>query len=367
MTKVLQVIGGMDRGGAETFLMNVVRHIDRERFEVVILTFLPFKVFDDRYAHQHELDQLGVKVISIKDTRFSNPIRFIRDVKQVIEHNDIDVIHSHIDFMSALPLLAAKLVGIKRRIAHSHNTSNPKLTNPANKVIGFVCKRLVRSLSTGRVACGELAGKWLFDTHEFSVIENAIDLGEFAFDKKYRNEARQEHGIAENDFVILNVARLEPVKNQTFLIRVFAELSKEFPCAKLLIVGQGSMQASLENEVAKLGVSKNVEIFGSGEVRRYYSASDIFVLPSFFEGFPFVAVEAQANGLPSLFSDAVSKEVALTSRASFLSLEDDAFTWAKHIENALKSYDKRSRKAEGECLAKFDVRRVVKLLEHVYE
>jgi len=366
-TKVLHIIGGMDRGGAETFLMNVVRNIDRERFEIVILTFLGYRVLDNRYTHQDELEKLGVKIVKIEDTRFNNPFKFIRDVEGVIRQNSIDVVHSNIDFMSVLPLVAAKRAGVRKRIAHSHTTFNQKLTNPLNKLVGVVCRWWVRRLATDRVACGEEAGRWLFGNKSFTVISNAIDLDRFAFNKKERVAIRKEYGIVNSALVVLSVGRLEPAKNHRFLIEAFGHLAGSCSLSRLIILGSGSEKESLERLARELGLEDRVIIAASDDVPAYYSAADVFVMSSIFEGLPFAAVEAQASGLPLLLSDNISDEVAITKNVAFLPLKDGLERWAEALEEISKSATMEARTILKEDFREYSIGSTIGKLERVYE
>ncbi|MBR3322958.1 glycosyltransferase [Candidatus Saccharibacteria bacterium] len=361
--KILHVIGGMDRGGAESYIMNTLRNIDREKFQCDILTFL--KPRDGKkYVYEDELKTLGVKIIKIDDNRFRKPWKFTSDIEKVLRDGKYDAIHSHIDFMSFMPLKAAKKAGIQKRFSHSHNTNNTKLEKPIIRLMSKYFRVRLNSQVTTRLACGEDAGRFLYGKNKpFTVIHNGIDLKKFHFNANSRQMMRAKLKIDEDALVMLNVGRFEEQKNQEQAINIFADYYRKHPTARLVIIGEGSLRQQLEDKIASERLEEAVLLLPAQDaMERFYSMADIFVLPSLFECVPTVGIEAQASGMKCLFSTNVPKETKLLKTSEFLSLEDNWRDYIKPVDQK-----QRSEATKEPAVKEYDVKNTVKKLEGIYE
>jgi glycosyltransferase involved in cell wall biosynthesis len=361
MKKILHVIGGMDRGGAESYIMNTLRNIDRKKYQFGILTFMAPRE-GEKYFYEDELKEMGVEIIRVKDNRFRHPNKFIEDVRKVLVDGKYDAIHSHIDFMSALTLTAARKAGIKQRISHSHNTNNSKFSSKKMRAIAMVLRRKLNREVTDRLACGEDAGKFLYgDKRDFTVIHNGIDLQKFRYNSNTRNMMRAKLDIPEDAVVLLNVGRFEEQKNQEHLIDIFGDYVRKNKTARLVIIGEGSLRKNLEDKIASERLGSSVKLLPAQDnMERFYSMADIFVLPSLFEGVPTVGIEAQASGMKCLFSDMVPEETKLLDSAEFLPLDEN---WTAHIVPV----DKRGEAIKVPAVQEYDIKNTVKTLEKVYD
>ena len=359
--KILHIIGGMDRGGAEAYIMNTFRNIDRSKYQFTILTFLPPRD-GEKYAFADELKELGVDMIRIPDNRFRRPKKFIADVARVVSEGKYDIVHSHIDFMSSLSLAGARKGGAKKRIAHSHNTNNSKINSAKMRAISSVLRRKLNREATNRLACGQNAGEFLYGKKmRFTVIHNGIDIQKFRYNANTRRMMRAKLGIDENAMVLLNVARFEEQKNQEHLIDIFADYVRKHKDAKLVIIGEGSLEQAIRDKVASERLENSVIILPAQDgIERYCSMADVFVLPSLFEGVPTVGIEAQASGMKCLFSDNVPTETKLLDSAEFLPLSEN---WTSHIVAA----DKRGEAVKNPNVIEYDITNTVKALERVYD
>lgn len=369
MKNLLHVIGGLDRGGAESFLMNTIRNLDRKKFNIIIATFMP-PINGKKYAHQDELDKLGIKVVSIEDNRFSKPLNFISDIRKLASAENIDILHSHIDFMSALTLIGAQQAGVKKRIAHSHNTNNSQLNSLPKKMISVVLRRFINIFATDKVSCGHDAGRFLFGKNsKFIFIPNGIDTKKFKYSKDFRTRLRTKYKINTKSTILLNVGRLEEQKNQSFLIDVFHNYHTLNPDSFLFIIGDGSQRAALENKISRLKLTKNTFLIPSlPNIHEYYSAADYFLLPSLFEGIPIVGIEAQSNGLKCLFSSHTPKETKLSDRVLFLDIDgpDDDKKWSEKITNP-NSETIRTQENSDPKISSYDISKTIIKLERVYD
>ena len=361
MKKILHIIGGMDRGGAESYIMNTLRNIDHKKYKFGILTFLPPRD-GKKFAYADELKKLGVELISIPDNRFRRPHKFIADVAKVVKDGKYDIVHSHIDFMSSLSLAGARKAGVKKRIAHSHNTNNSKINSAKMRAVSAVLRKKLNHEVTVRLACGKNAGEFLYGADKkFTIIHNGIDLKKFRYNSNTRKAVRAKLKIPEDAFVALNIGRLEEQKNQEHLIDLFADYLRKHKDAKLVIIGEGSLEHTLRNKIASEYLEKSVIMLpAQDEMEKFYSMADIFMLPSLFEGVPTVGIEAQASGLICLFSDKVPTETKLLDSAKFLPLNGD---WL----SAMKKSENRADAVKQPKIQEYDIKNTVKALEEVYD
>lgn len=351
----------MDRGGIETFLMRVYRHIDRQSVQ---FDFLVHK--SEKGAYDDEILSLGGRIFPIA---FSyNPIslpRYISDLKAFMTaHPEYRVTHGHLNAFNGIFLSVAATAGLPERIAHIHaQSSGSVLREPLWNLV----KRVGRHAFTRRYACSRQAGLWAYGRQaSFSVIENGIPLESFAFDDGARARVRHQHGL-EGRLVIGHVGAFRPDKNQGFLLGVLAEVRKYNSSATLLLIGVGSEQSKVKARAAELGLSGQVVFAGEvPDPEKYYSAMDVFAFPSIDEGLGIVAIEAQASGLPCIMSTGVPAESAATDLAIRLPLCGNTNTdqWANTILTRL--IESRSRNFNRHVLERFDVQRTARQLAKVY-
>jgi len=324
MIRILQCVNNMHRAGLETMLMNYYRNIDRTRIQFDFLTHRP-----ERSDYDDEIESLGGKIYRAPRLYPQNYPEYFRYMERLFsEHPEYKIVHSHIDAMSYLPLLAAKKAGIPVRIAHSHNTAiDFDFKYPLKQ---FFRMKIV-NVATHFLSCGNEAGNFLFRGRPFKVIPNAIDAEAFLFDESVREKKRNELNVNGN-FVIGHVGRLSYQKNHEFLLKIFFEILKTDPTAVLLLIGTGENKEKIEKSACDLNIIDQVHFLGNrSDVFELYQAMDAFLLPSRFEGLPVVGIEAQFSGLPCVFSDAVPKEVAFTEQCQFVSLKTSSKEWARIV------------------------------------
>ena len=365
MKKILYVIGGLDRGGAESYLMNYLRKINHKKYQFVIATFMK-PTSGDKYAYEDELVKMGVKIVRLRDTRFKKPWDFTKQIEDLVRSEKIDIIHSQIDFMSALTLPGAKRGGATKLISHSHNTYNSEFDSPIKNMASKILRKRLLKYAKVRLACGEDAGKYLYGSHaKFTVIPNGIDVAKFKFDASVRKTIRTKYKIPENAVVLLNVGRLEKQKNQSFLLDIFKQYLSVNSNSYLFIIGEGSLHDSLLQKINdyKLG-EKVFLLIPLPNVRDYYLAADYFLLPSLYEGVPFVGIEAQASGLKCLFSDGTPEEAKILPTTEFIPL--DAQKWINSITKP-NSAKQRLDFNNIEAMEKYNINNSVKILEEIYD
>jgi len=329
--RVLHSVFQMNRAGLETMLMNYYRNIDRD-----ILQF-DFMLHREEHAdYENEIEALGGRIYRMPAISINNLAAYQKALKSFFaEHPEYKVVHSHMDALSAPVLRAAKAAGVSVRIAHSHNNGFEKDKKyPAR----MIAKQFIPMYATDFWGCSSEALKFMFGetpVDKTEVIPNAIDLNGFGFDVQRRKEVRQQLDI-EGKSVIGHIGRFTAQKNHTFLLDIFAEFLKLNAESVLLMVGEGKEKESVIKKTEQLGIAEKVIILEPRkDVASIYAAMDVFVLPSLFEGFGMVLLEAQANGLPCITSDRVSVSSSITDNVKRLSLEKTSEEWANEVKKAL--------------------------------
>jgi glycosyltransferase involved in cell wall biosynthesis len=332
--RILHVVGGMDRGGVETWLMHVLRNIDRDRFRMDFLVHA-----DRRCAYDDEIESLGSSLHVCPSP--SHPLRYARTFVRILrEQGPCDVVHSHVHHFSGLTLRLASAVGVRVRIAHSHTDT----TNIDSRSLLYrraylqVGRRWISQYASSKVAVSSQAAACLFGpTWEFdpdtSIVYCGLNFGSFAVPAD-RAAVRHELGLAPSDFVIGHVGRFEAVKNHGILLLILAEALKSKPDARLLLIGCGPLEEPIREAATRLGIADRVRFAGARPdvARLMLGAMDVFVMPSFFEGLGLAAIEAQAAGLPTILSDQIPAEVDIgCGLAHFVSLADPPSQWASRI------------------------------------
>ncbi|MCR1900059.1 glycosyltransferase family 1 protein [Irregularibacter muris] len=335
--RILQVFAEMNRGGAETMIMNLYRHIDRGKiqFDFIVHT-------QEKCAFDEEIEQLGGRIYRVPKYVGKNHLAYNNAWKDFfISHPGYRIIHGHVRSTASIYLKIAKKYNLTT-IAHSHSTNSRG--NSISRIAKRILQYSIRYKSDYLFACSHEAGLWLFGSRaikkdNFKIIKNAIDLEKHTFNLEERDYARNELGVGDK-IVIGHVGSFTPPKNHDFLIDVFYELSKTSKDYVLLLVGDGYLKNMVFDKVENLGLSDKVIFTGSrSDVYRILKAMDIFVFPSIFEGVPVTLIEAQAMGLPCLISDRITDEIKISSNLKHLSLDDTIKGWVEQISK-MKYYDK---------------------------
>lgn len=364
MKRILHITGTMDRAGAETMIMNLYRAIDRSKFQFDFLSFSNKRGdFDD------EIERLGGRIYRITE---KNPFKRMKLTTQLLKQNPQWVtVHCHTLFSNGFHIYAAYKAGIKQRISHSHNTSDLSKSKWVATIYQFISRKVQQRYSTDFVACGVAAAKFLFpDKKDVIVIPNSIDTQNFAnIAEQNASYLKNEFGLDEYTKVILQLGRLNRVKNHTFSFEIVEELKNRGIDFKFFIAGQGELKDELLELVKQKGLEKEVVFLGlRTDVAELLAGSDLMLMPSLHEGFPVVLVESQSVGVHALIADTISAEVDLEVNAvTFESLDKPVSDWVDRMinifnqERMLKVERIRKLKDQG-----FDIYANAKKLEEIY-
>ncbi len=326
-------------GGMETFILSYVQRIPKNEIQFDLIS--PF----ERIAIEDEIRKMGGTVIHLPNRKqhyFSYHKAFDEFMKNNAKsYNAVwlnDCMFCNLDVLKY-----AKKYGIKTRIIHAHN-SQP-MGSTSQLIRHTLNKYQIRRYATHYWACSSLAAEWSYpkcitENRMYTVIPNAIDIEKYKFNDRKRREVRKALHLEDN-IVVGNVGRLHFQKNQFFLLDVFREYIKAEPKAILMLVGSGEDENRLKLKCKTYGLEQQVRFMGlRQDVPELLQAMDIFVMPSRFEGFGIVAIEAQAAGLPTLMSDVLPKETTVTDYAVRLSLNDSCETWSAQMRAMLNKMPK---------------------------
>lgn len=313
--------------GITNVITNYYTHLDHSKVHMDFVTINPVsKQFMDT------LKIYGSKNF-VLPYRNNNPFRYLLRLSKVLKSGNYAILHVHgCSATMAIEMLAAKLAGVKVRIAHSHNTNCDHV-----KIDRFLRPFFYRWCNCG-FACGQEAGEWMFPNRKFEIISNGIDLEKFQFDSKVRTEMREKNNLNDK-LVVGHVGRFSQQKNHVKLIEIFEEFSKNNTNSCLVLIGDGELRSTIEERVNK----KNLNVLFVGltdEVDKWLQAIDIIVFPSLFEGLPLGLVEAQAASLPCVLSNTISPMIKITDLVEFVELNAPSTEWCKQINATIYKFDR---------------------------
>ena len=355
--KVAMVTNHFGITGIGTVMMNYCMALDKKKYDLTILAGQPIS---EKY--EKECLENGIHLVALP-SRHGNPKSHYIALWKALRAGHYDIAHDHgSSSMMAIELTIAKLAGVKNRIAHSHNSTCP------NMKVHKLLNRYFRTVYTKALACGQLAGNWLFGEDNFEVLPNGFHTDDFAFSKKNRDAIRSALGL-ENKLLIGHIGRINEQKNQEYLLDVFKEVAAIRGDAILLIVGTGPDEEKIKTRVKEHPYRNRIILYGETDnPTALYSAMEIFVFPSRYEGLPVVLLEAQISGLPCVVSDKVTREVDLGD-INWQSIDDDPKQWAKAVvENRRQSNQERLFYKEKHLsqIRKYNIACSVKQLDKIY-
>lgn len=331
--RILHEIVMMDPGGIETQLMRIYRNIDRSKVQFDFLVHRP-----QEGAYDDEIRSLGGRIYYAEPF---NPFHYAEYYNSMLRffkaHPEYKIMIAHTE-LALGPLMCARKAGIPMRICYSHNGQ-----------FAFSLKRcfmdfetlFLKKYCTDMFAVSKLTARYTFgdravEAGKVRIIQNGIHVEDFVFDAEIRNQKRKELGM-EDKLIVGHVGRFMMQKNHMFLLETFAQLKLLRPDARLVLIGEGRLEEKIREKAEALGVSDSVSFLGRrADVNDWMKAMDVMLLPSLWEGFPNVAIEAQASALPVYMSENVTEEAAFSPYCVRLPLNAGAKSWAQRICNDLK-------------------------------
>lgn len=330
--KILMVLGNTRMGGVQAFILNVLEHINLNKFQID----LAINFYAEKNGIENELKKYGCKIHLVPYFKVYNYMKFCKAWNDLLEKNHYDIVYAHSTNSASVFLKIAKEHNCKT-IAHSHSAGYR-----GNKLEQFIKRLFVKNV--GKVsdywfACSDIAAERLYGKdykrypHYYS-IPNAINAAKYKFDVDIRNKIRKDLGVDDSTFLCGHVGTFSAPKNHRFLMEIFSEVKKKRLDSKLVCCGAGALMPRIKNYAKDLGIIDDVIFAGVvNNSNEYMMAMDVFIFPSLFEGFPVSILEAQSTGLPVVMSDVITKEVDLSDLICRMSLQQSAFVWAEIIQH----------------------------------
>ncbi|MBQ9395807.1 MAG: glycosyltransferase family 1 protein [Proteobacteria bacterium] len=367
MKRVLQIMGGMNRAGAETMIMNIYRCIDRSQIQFDFIVYSPL-----RQDYEEEILQLGGRIYHLRSKSIWTMFYSFIFVKRLLKNKEYIAVHAQTLHNSVYSLLAARCNHGVLRICHSHSTRNSVKSNIIHKLYELLSLKLIRKYTQVMLACGEEAGEYLFGEKFIKsgiVVKNGIVIDDYL--QEYRDECiklRRAFKIEDGVLIIGSVARLAPVKNHSFILKIAKCLKSRGINFRMLFVGQGELESALTHEILASGLSEQVTLLGvRSDIPVLLRLFDIFLMPSLFEGNPVSLIEAQASGLPCVISDVITRHIDLgLGLITQCELASSPETWCNKILCCPKRVNDITRRRDAVKSFGFDVKDTATQMLEIY-
>ena len=365
--RVLHVVSGLDIGGIETWLYQLLGRLERDRVEVEVLVFSP-KVG----AYEQKISEMGIRILRCSSPH--KPLRMIRELRRLFASRQYHAVHVSLHFFSGLIVREAYRAGVPIRIVHSRNMGDSKRRTLGRAAYEGLMRNFIARYATHRLAVSPEAGELLFGKGSvgpanYQIVPSAIDFDAFR-QPVDREEVRREFGLSTDDAIIGHVGRIAPAKNHRLIIDIARAYIAVVPQARFVLVGDGPLREQIAWQVKQYGLEEKVIFLGfQREVPKLLKGLfDVFLFPSLWEGSPRVVVEAQVSGLPVVMSSIISKHMdvvpSLIKRVSLDSPVDDwirALEWAVDASRRVDKEEAYRRVLESEFSMEEQARRLTNL------
>ncbi len=361
--RVLQVLGHLNLGGAESRVMDMYRAMNRDHVQFDFCIHKKEECFFEK-----EIKEMGGRVYRIPRFKVYNYFAYKKAWRNFFdEHKEFAAVHGHMTSTAAIYLPIAKKAGVPLTVAHARSAG---VDHSIKGIITKIIRRPLKDRTDYCFTCSGLAGQAVYgkkacNNGKVHIIPNAINASKYIYNPKVREELRNKLGITDNT-VFGHVGTFRYAKNHMFLLEIFAEILKKKSEAKLLIVGDGELRGQIENKIKELGIESSVILTGlQSNVADYMNAMDLLLFPSFYEGLPGTVVEAQVSGLPCLVSTNITSEVGLSDIVKFKSLKKSAEEWASDALDMMQNI--RETKLGEVQKAGFDIELQIPMMEEFYK
>lgn len=329
--RVLHVLDKLSlNSGVCSIIMNYYNNMDNNDI------IFDFMVHEDTPEYFEKLlSAKGSKIYKMPELKFKNLTKYMNALDSFFStHKEYKIVHGHIANAAIFYLYSAKHHGVPIRIIHSHNSRGADKLK--KRIRNYLLNLPIKFLANFYFACSNNAARFLYGKsfikkNNIVILNNAINIEKFSFDVNKRNQLRSSMNL-DNHYVIGHVGRFSGQKNHDFLIDIFNKIHLKNPNSLLFLIGDGELKNKVTDKISNIGLSKSVILMGiRDDVSDIMQAMDVFVLPSLFEGLPVVGIEAQAAGLPCIFSSSITKEAKVTENVEFINLYDSTETWCDKI------------------------------------
>lgn len=343
--------------GVASVTMNYCNHMPSD----ISYTFLLTNGNDEvRNDYKEYIEQREWKIEYIPNP-IKNFLAYAKKVAKILNQGDYDVFYINGNSsLMMIDVLAVKLSGYKGKIVtHCHSTSS------SNNFLHKILKPIFKFADVIKVACSNKAGDWAYGKKtRYLVITNGVDYKKYSYDKMWRKEIREEFDVVDKQ-IILHVGTFNKAKNHTYLIKIAKKLSERCKNFIWFFIGEGELLNQVRQEVEKYGLQDTVCFLGNrSDINKIYSAADVFLLPSLYEGLPVVLIEAQVSGLSTIISSNITSECDISGNIVRLGIsEDEVDNWTIEIEKAAdKCFDRKTSAVTDDFMITKNVEKLLNLL-----
>ena len=364
--RVLHVIDSFDLGGAQTFLLDLVRHHDSSRFIAEVAAMHGHGVFEDSFK------EAGIITHSLSPAKW--PPYFFMNFLRLMKKGKFDILHFHLFGANLCAKPLALAAGHRAIIVHDQCNDASRDLSP----LLLAADALANRGASRVIAVSESVRRYLLDREDLDdakveMVPNGIDAEVFVpAGGEVRQAAKASFGLPGGSFVIGGVGRLVPQKNFPLFLEVAALLIPRFPEVMFVIAGSGPLESALRKQAQGLGISEKIRFLGHVSDRaRLYQALDVLVMPSDFEGTPMTLLEAMASGLPVVASsvDGIA-EVCTHGEDALLVPRRDLGGFVSAVERVITHPELRThlgRNVRRTILGRYEIRHLVRRVEAIYE
>jgi glycosyltransferase involved in cell wall biosynthesis len=346
-------------------MLNIAKNIDRERFDISVCCL------SEKGALGNQIEEHGIEVASLG---FGKPgglnISLLCRLRKFIKGKKIDIVHTHMYHANLYGRVAARLAGIPVVFSSVHNIYRKR--KPHRMFINYLLSKITDKIFVGTPAVMEDVKRYDHVPEDrIEVLPYGIDTDIFG-ETHDRHTIRERLGISTGDLVIGNVARLEEAKGQKFLIEAVRILKERGLSIKCLIIGSGSLEKGLKEITQRNKLEDCIFFLGTRQdLPELFSAMDIFVFPSLWEGLPLALLSAMAAGLPVITTNAGGiKDIIVNGKNGIAVLTGDALSIADAVERIFRDAEMRkmlSENARSDVIRHHSAKAMTKRLEDKYE
>lgn len=365
--KVLWLIKGLDAGGAEKLLEMALPYLNRDIFEYQVAYLLT-----EKNGLVPRFEQAGVGAVCL-DTNKPYDLRVIWKLRHLLQQEQVDILHIHSPYPAILGRLAGRLARVKAIIYTEHNIVERYhtltmlgnvLTYPLSDAIIAISSAVRRSIERWKTARGKTLHT-IYDAMDFDAID-AVEADP--------RVARKKLGINDNHLVVGNVAHIQPQKGHQYLVQAAQLVAEQCPDVTFVIVGGEKAKGGikeLEELAQRLGIRDRVIFTGfRHDVLQVIAGFDVFVLPSVWEGFGIVLLEAMALGKPVIGTSVGGIPEVIDDKVDgFLVEPRNPAQLAARIVELLRDEALRNsmgQKGMHKVRRKFAIQEMVRRVEQVY-
>ncbi len=368
--KVLQVLGALEVGGLQNFILDVIEHIDKDRFQVDVC-----EMATSPGELAYKAESFGARVFQCSQR--SNPLTFGRRFSEILKEGGYQVVEVTREGMSGFPIKIAARCGVPVRITHFQSMDRGP-DKKLNRSITALSMKYIDRYSTKITGCSKGVIEFYFGegwekNDRFEPIYNSLGLQKFFVGGSETSRLKKEFNIPESGFVVGTCARIDPIKNYELCVELAAKVLEEVPDMYYLWIGGGPAKEAdiLRRKIAECGLESRFIVTGNRpDVPRLLKLLDVFVLLSKWEGFGISVAEAQAAGLVCISSNAKAFRESICPE-----MQKYSFDLSNGIDQAAKAIVELSNNSEererlGNCgreyVKMFDIKQIVKQVENMY-